>query len=96
MTIEELLHEYNLADDDIRWSLSLQMAETLAIRIQDDGIESAARFFWSGEAADALYDIVERWIRDRGDGLSRGILDEGHLRDELSRMTLDRINRRQN
>lgn len=96
MTITELLKEYNLSDDDIRWSLSLRMAESMAIRLDEDGVEALGRKLWSGEVGDELYDMVESWIRDRGENLSRAILDEGHLRDELSQMTVDRINRRQN
>lgn len=96
MTITELLKEYNLSDDDIRWSLSLRMAESMAIRLDEDGVEALGRKLWSGEVGDELYDMVESWIRDRGESLSRAILDEGHLRDELSQMTVDRINRRQN
>lgn len=96
MTIDELLREYDLSDDDIRWSLSLRMAETMALQLEEEGLEGVARRLWSGETADALYDPVERWIRSRGDHLERGILDEGHLRDELSGMNADRISRRRN
>lgn len=96
MTLDELLREYDLSDDDIRWSLSLRMAESMALLLEQEGLEAVARRFWSGETADALYDLVERWIRGRGDQLERGILDEGHLRDELSGMTADRISRRRN
>ena len=94
MTIHELLDEYNLATDDVRWSLSLRMTESIISILENDGPENLARKLWSGEIADELYDMEERWMRDRNDRLGRHILDEGHLRDELSGMDMDRINRR--
>lgn len=95
MTIRELLDEYNLADDDIRWSLCMRMAESFAVLLVDEGPEALAQRLWAGSIGDELYDMEERWMRDRGDRFSRTILDEGHLRDELSGMDLDRIKRRQ-
>ena len=94
MTLQSLLDEYNLTDDDIRWSLSLRMAESFAVQLDDDGPEAIARIIWSGELEDRLYDMLDRWIRERGESLSRGVLDEGHLRDELAGMDADRIRRR--
>jgi hypothetical protein len=95
MTIQELLDEYNLATDDIRWSLSLRITESILHKLENRNPEELTGYIWSGELGDNLYDMEERWIRDRGDRLNRAILDEGHLRDELSQMALDKINRRQ-
>jgi len=95
MTIHELLDEYNLATDDIRWSLCLRMTESIRNKLENGGPEELTRDLWSGNTGDELYDMEERWTRDRGDRLNRAILDEGHLRDELSRMALDKINRSQ-
>jgi hypothetical protein len=94
MTIHELLDEYNLEPDDIRWSLCLRLTESLVQKLELEGPESVSRDLWSGKIGDDLYDMEERWTRDRGDRLNRSILDEGHLRDELSQISLDRINRR--
>lgn len=94
MTIHELLDEYNLADDDVRWSLCLRLTESLIHKLESEGPDAVTRELWTGNTGDYLYDMVERWTRDRGDRLKRAILDEGHLRDELSVMSLDRINRR--
>lgn len=95
MNIHELLDEYNLEPDDIRWSLCLQLTESIVNKLETEGPLLVTRDFWSGNIGDKLYDLEERWIRDRGDRLSRAILDEGHLRDELSQISLDRINRQQ-
>ena len=95
MTIHELLEEYNLTTDDIRWSLCRQFSESIIHTLSRKGPEELIRELWSGETGDMLYDMEERWIRDRADRLKRSILDEGHLRDELSLMVLDRINRLQ-
>jgi hypothetical protein len=95
MTIHELLDEYNLEPDDIRWSLCLRLTESIVQKLEIEGPEAVSRDLWSGKIGDDLYDMEERWTRDRGDRLNRSILDEGHLRDELSKISLDRINRRQ-
>lgn len=95
MTLNKLLKEYNLSDDDIRWSLSLIAAERIRHLLDGDGIEGLTDQIWSGNLGDELYDMEERWFRDRRDRFERGILDEGHLRDELSGFSLDRINRPQ-
>lgn len=95
MNIHELLDEYNLEPDDIRWSMCLQLTESIVTRLEAEGPLGVTRELWSGNIGDELYDIEERWVRDRGDRLNRTVLDEGHLRDELSQMSLDKINRRQ-
>lgn len=96
MTLHELLDEYNLATDDIRWSLCLRLTESLIHKLETEGPDAVTRELWLGNIGDDLYDMEERWTRDRGERLERAVLDEGHLRDELAVMTLDRINRRRN
>ena len=96
MTLHELLDEYNLVTDDIRWSLCLRLTELLIHKLETEGPDAVTRELWSGNIGDDLYDMEERWTRDRGERLERAVLDEGHLRDELAVMTLDRINRRRN
>ena len=93
MTLNELLDEYNLSDDDVRWSLSRMTAERLRYLLDHEGAEALTDFIWSGGLGDELYDMEERWARNRRDRLERGILDEGHLRDELAGFVLDRVNR---
>lgn len=95
MTIHELLDEYNLTTDDIRWSLCLRLTESIIHTLENQGPEALVRELWSGNIGDTLYNLEERWTQDRGDRLKRAVLDEGHLRDELSAMSLDRINRQQ-
>ena len=94
MTINELLEEYNLDPDDIRWSLCRRIAESIRDILDRGDLAALIDELWSGRIGDELYDTEERWIRDRSDRLGRGILDEGHLRDELRQMSLDRLNRR--
>jgi hypothetical protein len=95
MTIHELLDEYNLTTDDVRWSLCARIAESIRLSLEIDGPEQLVHRLWSGELGDLLYDMEERWIRDSADRLSRRVLDEGHLRDELKQMALDGIRRQE-
>ena len=93
MNVARLMKEYNLETDDIRWSLSCRVSERLMFLHETDGPEALIRDIWSGSLEDTLYNMEERWMNNRDDGLSRGILDEGHLRDEMSQMALDKLNR---
>jgi len=96
MTIHELFAEYNLDADDVRWSLCMRLTQSIVQTLTDEGAEKLARRLWTGELGDELYDMEERWMRRQADRLERKVLDEGHLRDELSEMVLEKIKRRQN
>ncbi|MCG8451556.1 MAG: hypothetical protein MI717_00055 [Spirochaetales bacterium] len=93
MNVNALLEEYGLSTDDVRWSLCCRLTESLMHLAETKGAEGLCQNLWSGALGDELYDMEERWHRDRDDRLSRAVLDEGHLRDELSQMTLDKIKR---
>ncbi len=93
MTIHELLREYNLETDDVRWSLCRIMAEQLDTLLKTEGPQALTRRLWSGEIGDELYNMEERWIQTQGDNLSRGKRDEGHLRDDLAVFAADRLKR---
>jgi len=95
MTLNELLKEYNLEIDDIRWSLSKKISFSISEHIKKDNPDYLTGIIWSGELCDQLYDIEERWMRETSENFERGLLDEGHLRDELSEIRADKISRRQ-
>lgn len=96
MTIHELFDEYNLDADDVRWSLCTRLTQSIVHTLTVEGTEALTRLLWSGELGDELYDMEERWSRKQTERLERKFLDEGHLRDDLHEMVLDKIRRQQN
>jgi hypothetical protein len=96
MTIHELFNEYNLDADDVRWSLCTRLTQSIVHTLTAEDPVALTRLLWSGEIGDELYDMEERWSRKQTERLERKLLDEGHLRDDLHEMVLDKIRRQQN
>lgn len=91
MTVKELLEEYNLEIDDVRWYLSEVLTERL-LSMQNSPQE-ITKMIWSGALSDELYDMEERYLRTLQDQLNEKTLDENHLRDTLSEMEMIRRRR---
>ncbi len=92
MNVKQLLEEYNLDIDDLRWHLAGELAERLLSHIRKP--DELTRFIWSGALSDALYDMEESWIRQTQTQLDEKTLDEAHLRDRLSEMEISRRRRK--
>lgn len=92
MTITELMKEYNLEIDDIRWYLSIMEAEKLLNFPLDK--KELTRYIWSGELADNLYNMEEIYLNLLQDQMDRLITDESHIRDILKEAELSSIKRK--
>ena len=92
MTIQELLKEYDLEIDDVRWYLSKVLAQRL-LSYQEDQ-EELVRFIWGGRLNDDLYNMEERYLKDLQDQINEKTLDESHVRDILNEMESFRRQRR--
>jgi len=79
MSITELMKEYNLEIDDIRWYLSIIEADRL-IDLSPRK-EDLVRYIWSGELADNLYNMEEIYINSLQEQMERNITDESNIRD---------------
>ena len=84
MNIQELLKEYNLEIDDVRWYLSNVMTERILSNSHNP--EEITRLIWSGELNDELYNMEERYIQQLQDQKDENTLDESHIRDILNDM----------
>lgn len=91
MRINEYLQEYDLEIDDVRWYLSMRLAERM-LQYQDDPV-SLARQFWSGETEEALYNMEERYLEELQADLDRGFCDESKLRQTLEEIDVARRER---
>lgn len=82
MNLKELLIEYGLEIDDVRWYLSADMTARL-IAMKDEP-EEMTRFIWSGRLEGELYGMAERFIDELQDRLDRNLTDEGLIRTMIS------------
>ncbi len=91
MNIQELLKEYNLEIDDVRWYLSNIMTERLLSNSNNP--DEIIRYIWSGELNDELYNMEERYIQQLQDQKDENTLDESHIRDIMNDMDMMRRKR---
>lgn len=80
-SLEKLLKEYDIEIDDIRWYLSVQIAEEI-LSFQNEPrilIEN----IWSGRLGDKIYQMEEYFLEKIQDELVRGIIDEAKVREKL-------------
>jgi len=91
MSIQELLKEYGLEIDDVRWYLSRVMTERL-LSYQSSPAD-LTKCIWSGELNDELYNMEERYLKTLQDQKDEGTLDESHIRDIMSEMEMARRRR---
>ncbi len=89
--IGEMLQEYGLEIDDVRWYLAcLQADRLLGYR---DNKRELIRLIWSGELEEALYDMEERFLRELQSRLDRRTRDEVQVRRVLREVVLCREKR---
>lgn len=92
MTIYELMKEYNLEIDDIRWYLSILEADKL-LNFPSDRLE-LIRYIWSGELSDKLYNMEENYLNTLQEQMDRSITDESNIRDFFKEAELTAIKRK--
>jgi len=90
-SLSELMDEYNVELDDIRWYLSQDIADEL-INYKDRHVELAMEI-WSGRLGDRLYELEDRFVRELGDALAHGRTDEVKVRTVLSEVRAARRRR---
>ena len=81
MTMQQLLEEYDLDLDDVRWYLALSEAERL-IAYKDRPLD-LAREIWAGRLEAELYNMEERYLADRDERLANKLTSEHRIREEL-------------
>jgi uncharacterized protein (UPF0548 family) len=94
MTIKELLKEYNLEIDDIRWYMSTYMAQRLLTYQNEPDL--LARYIWSGELEGDFYNMEEKLLVDLQDQLDRDLTDITRIRELMSEMDFLRKKRNKN
>jgi hypothetical protein len=89
--IQDLLAEYELEIDDVRWYLSAVTAERI-LALKDHRHE-LIRYIWSGSLGDDLYDQEERFLAGMQNNLDSGIADEVAARETMKEIIRQRTRR---
>ena len=91
MKIRELLQEYDLEIDDIRWYLAALQADHLLSYRQNR--RELIRLIWSGSLEAELYDMEERFLGELQSRLEQGSRDEIQVRAILKEIVASREKR---
>jgi hypothetical protein len=89
--IKELVQEYDLEIDDIRWYLATLQAERLLSYREKK--RELIRLIWSGSLEGELYDMEERFLGELQDLLEQGSRDEIQVRAILKEIVSSREKR---
>lgn len=86
MNIEELMKEYALETNDIRWYLSNKLAfSMLEFRNDQTGL---ATYIESGNLEVELYNMEERYVLELQDLEDRGKLDDVNIREIFNEIAI--------
>ena len=91
MKIKELVQEYDLEIDDIRWYLAAIQADRLLSYRENK--RELIRLIWSGSLEGELYDMEERFLGELQDLLEQGSRDEIQVRAILKEIVSSREKR---
>ena len=91
VNLDALLNEYDLSIDDVRWYLATRLSSSL-LSHREAPAELTCRI-WSGALERELYDMEERFVSDLRQEITRGMVDEPHVRDILDQIRITKIQR---
>ncbi|WP_238565754.1 hypothetical protein [Spirochaeta lutea] len=90
-TMEALLEEYDLEIDDIRWHLSVRLAEEILSLHQTP--RRLIEMIWSGTLGDRLFNMEDRLLEQLEADLHSGRTDEAKIREFLTQAKKAKRNR---
>jgi len=89
--VTEMMKEFDLGIDDVRWHLAAEQAERL-LQYRERPYE-LARLVWSGALEGELYDMEERFLGALQDELDRKLRDSASVRSVLRKVAASRQRR---
>ena len=89
--IRELLQEYDLEIDDVRWYLASTQADRILSYRENK--RELIRLIWSGSLEGELYDMEERFLEQLQSRLEQGSRDEIQVRAILKEIVSSRATR---
>lgn len=92
MSIESILQEYDIDIDDIRWYLSVQMAQKL-LEFKENIFE-LTQFIWGKKLESELYNMEESYLVDLREDLKNNYIDESVVREIFGQVVKEKRKRR--
>ncbi len=89
--IDELMKEYNLEIDDIRWYLSFLTAEKILSLTESP--DEITRYIWSGELDKELYNMEERYLEELESLFNSNLIDEAAIREQFAEASVRKCSR---
>lgn len=80
--ITDLMKEYSLEIDDIRWFVSYH--QTVSILSDKENPMELTRKIWSGKLEADLYNLEERYLENISSQLERNLIDEIWVREQFA------------
>lgn len=80
--IKDLMKEYSLEIDDIRWFVSYQ--QTISILSHNENPIEITKKIWSGKLEAELYNLEEKYLEDISSQLERNLVDEIWVREQFA------------
>ena len=90
--INNLLKEYSLEIDDIRWFVSYH--NTISILSNSDSPNELTKIIWSGKLEADLYNMEEKYLDDIISQFDRGLVDEAWIREQFAEASALRCKRK--
>ncbi|MBN1648949.1 MAG: hypothetical protein JW874_13020 [Spirochaetales bacterium] len=82
MITEELMDEYGLELNDVRWYLCSQLSYKICEMVTAP--DTITAYLWSGELEAQLYNIEERYLQSLQEEFDRSLKTETELREIFS------------
>lgn len=91
MDINDLLNEYEITTNDLRWYLSKKLAFSLLE--YRNNLMGLTKYIESGELDVELYYMEEKYLEETQDLMNRGKIDEVNIREVLNEIVILKKNR---
>lgn len=91
MDIYDLLNEYEITTNDLRWYLAKKLAFSLLE--YRNNLMGLTKYIESGELEVELYNMEEKYLEETQDLINRGKIDEVNIREVLNEIVILKKNR---
>ncbi len=89
--IHNLMKEYNLEIDDIRWYLSTILSSRFLSFSESP--HELSRYIWSGELDKDLYNMEETFLSDLVEQYENDLVDETFIREKFGEISAAKCSR---
>ena len=89
--ISDLMKEYNVEIDDIRWYLASLLKEKLVLMGREN--TELEKYIWSGKLDSDLYNMEEKFLDELKQAYDSGTTDEAYIREKFAEISASKCSR---